>query len=261
MNDERGPQWRTAIGHPEDERIVVRGYDLADLIGTISFASMVHLELTGELASPGRERMIEALLVSVVEHGISPSTTVSRFLAASGVPLQTFVAGGLMTFGDIHGGAGEQFAELMQESVREAREHDRSLTSQAERIVADARARRQPLPGYGHPQHASGDPRTPVLLRIADETGTSGAHIGLARAVEAALEERVGRRLHLNIDGAMGAIISDLGFDWRLARAFIVTPRAMGLAAHGLEELDREGGWRHIPLTEVVYDGEAERRL
>lgn len=261
MSEDQRPQWRTAIGNPEDDRIVVRGYDLAELIGSVSLASMVHLELTGELASAGAERMLEALFVSVVEHGISPSTTVSRFLAASGVPLQSYVAGGVMTFGDIHGGAGEQFAQLMQAAVVEAREAGTPIERKAAEIVADARGRRQPLPGYGHPQHPSGDPRAPVLLRVADETRTSGTHIELARAVETQLERSVGRRLPLNIDGAIGAIISDLGFDWRLARAFIVMPRTIGLAAHGLEELDREGGWRHVPLSEVVYDGESDRPL
>lgn len=254
-------QWRTAIGHPEDERIVVRGYDLAEMIGKVSFAAMVHLELTGELPSAGVERMMDGLFASFVEHGISPSTTVARFLSASGNPLQSAVAGGLMTFGDIHGGAGEQFARLMQETVAGTAASGESLPDAADRLVAEARERRQPLPGYGHPQHSQGDPRSPALLALADETGVTGGHITLAREVERALEERIGRRLPLNIDGAMGAIVSDLGFDWRLARAFVMTPRSMGLAAHALEELDREGGWRHIPMDEVTYDGETDRRL
>lgn len=253
--------WRTAIGHPEDERIVVRGYDLAEMIGKVSFAAMVHLELTGELPSEGAERMMDALFASFVEHGISPSSTVARFLSASGNPIQTAIAGGLLTFGDIHGGAGEQFAKLMQDTVVEADSSGETLADAADRLVAEARERRQPLPGYGHPQHSKGDPRSPALLAIADETGVTGSHITLAREVERALEERIGRRLPLNIDGAMGAVISDLGFEWRLARAFVVTPRAMGLAAHAIEEIDREGGWRHIPMDEVTYDGEVDRRL
>ncbi len=254
-------QWRTAIGHPEDERIVVRGYDLSEMIGKVSFAAMVHLELTGELPGEGAERMIDTLFASFVEHGISPSTTVARFLSASGNPIQTAIAGGLLTFGDIHGGAGEQFAKLMQEAVVEADADGTALADAADALVAEARERRQPLPGYGHPQHSKGDPRSPALLAVADDTGVTGPHITLAREVERALAERIGRRLPLNIDGAMGAIISDLGFDWRLARAFVTTPRAMGLAAHALEELDREGGWRHIPMDEVTYDGEVDRRL
>lgn len=259
--EEQFGRWRTAIGHVEPDRIVVRGYDLNDLIRHITFAEMIYLVLKGDLPTSAQARMIDALLVSVVEHGISPSSTIARFLSACGVPIQVSVAGGLLSFGDIHGGAGQAFARLLQDEVTAMRVSRRSVTEVAAAIVKDHRDRGDLIPGFGHPQHPSGDPRVPRLLEIADETGTSGEHVALARAIEEALASSVGRRIPMNVDGAIGAILSDLGFDWRLARVFMIVPRAAGLAAHALEEIDREGGWRQIPLTAVTYDGPSLRQF
>jgi citrate synthase len=262
MTDEgKGKGWRTAIAGPEDDRILVRGYDLNELIGRLSFSEMLYLIQRGELATPGQARTIDALLVSVADHGISPSSTVTRFLSASGVPVQVAVAGGLMTFGDIHGGANEAGARVLQAGVAEARAQGIPLREAAERLVAQSRATRRPLDGFGHPQHPSGDPRVARLFEVAEVNGVAGDHIQFQKELAAALERATGRRIPINIDGAVASIISDLGFDHRYARAFMITARAVGLAAHALEEIDREGGWRQIPLSEVVYDGPAPRPL
>jgi citrate synthase len=247
--------WRTAIGHPFDDRIVVRGRNLDELVGKVSFAAMTYLEILGRLPSKGEERVLDAVFVACVEHGISPSTTVSRFLYASGVPLQVAIAGGIMTFGDIHGGAGEACARMLQEAVGSIGGDESLVQQKARSIVSESRAAHSPLPGFGHPQHSQGDPRTPVLLGVAREEGIAGSHVRMATSIEHELENSLGRRLPLNIDGVLGALVSDLGFPWQLARLFIVTPRAVGLAAHSIEEMTREGGWRHIPIAQVSYDG------
>jgi citrate synthase/citryl-CoA lyase len=240
---------------------LIRGYDLNELIGRVSFSEVLYLIQRGELASKGQARMIDALLVSVADHGIAPSSTVTRFLSASGVPVQVAVAGGLMTFGDIHGGAGESCARVLQESVAHAREQGQSLRDCADVLVAEYRAQRKALDGFGHPQHPSGDPRVARLFEVAEETGVAGDHVALQRELEGALQRATNRRIPINIDGAMASIISDLGFDYRYARPFMITARAVGLSAHALEEIDREGGWRQIPLSEVTYDGSPLRPL
>jgi citrate synthase len=254
-------RWRTAIANPEEDRVSVRGYELNELVGGITFAEMFHLVLRGELPSPAQARMIDAILVAVVEHGISPSTTVTRFLAASGVPLQASVAGGVMTFGDIHGGAGEALAQLLEAECDRMEAEGLGLDEAAEAVVARFRAERKPTPGFGHPQHPEGDPRPPRLLEIADETGVSGRHVAFVRALEEAIERVARRRIAMNVDGALAAIILDLGFPWQSARAFMFVPRSLGLSAHALEEREREPGWRQVPLSEVTYDGPDRRPL
>lgn len=250
--DSRPAAWKTAIAKATPDGVVVRGYDLLkDLTGTIDFGQMIHLLFKGELCSPATSRMINALFVCIADHGISPSSTVTRFVRASGVPVQCAVAAGMMTIGDIHGGAGEAFTRNLQELVAKSRASGSAFDDVARKFVTQHKR----VEGFGHPQHPDGDPRTPHLFALAEEYGLAGSHIALTRCIEKALHERVGRAIPANIDAAIGAIISDMGFDWRFARAFIAIPRSAGLFAHAVEESVRESGWRQIPLDQIHYDG------
>lgn len=244
--------WRTAIAEFTPEGVSVRGYDvLRDLTGKIDFGSMVYLLLKGELPGGNEGKMINAVFVAVADHGISPSSTVTRFIQAAGVPIQCSVAAGVMMFGDIHGGAGQEFAKYVQDLVKSAMASDRTFDEVAREFVMAHKR----IDGFGHPQHPGGDPRTKVLFGLAEEYGVAGKHIAMTRALEKALAERARRPIPANIDSAIGAIASDLGFDWRLARALLVIPRTAGLFAHAHEEMVREPGWRQVPMDQIEYDG------
>ncbi len=258
--DEAGKthEWRTAIAEATADGVRVRGYDvLNDLAGKIDFAEMVFLLLTGELPTPGQAKLINAVFVCCADHGISPSSTVSRFVQAAGVPIQCGVAAGLMMFGDIHAGAGQEFCRHITELVANARSTKRPYSEVAHEFV-QARKR---IEGFGHPQHPDGDPRTKVLFKLAREYGVAGDHIAMTLAIEEALQKQKKRAIPANIDAAVGAIVADLGIDWRLARSLIAIPRTAGLFAHCFEEMVREPGWRQITLDKVNYDGQAPRKL
>jgi citrate synthase len=244
--------WRTAVSEFTPDGVSVRGYDvLKELTGKIDFGAMVYLLLRGELPRGNEGKMINAVFVAVADHGISPSSTVTRFIQAAGVPIQCSVAAGVMMFGDIHGGAGQEFAKIVQELVKKAKDAGRAFDDVAkEYVLAHKR-----IDGFGHPQHPEGDPRTKLLFGLAGEYGTAGDHIAMTCALEKALAERARRPIPANIDSAIGAIASDLGFDWRLARALLVIPRTAGLFAHAHEEMTREPGWRQIPMDQIEYDG------
>jgi len=250
--------WCSAIAEFKPDGVSVRGYDvLSELTGKIDFGSMVYLLLTGDLPKGNESKMINAVFVAVADHGISPSSTVTRFIQAAGVPIQCSVAAGVMMFGDIHGGAGQEFARNVQELVKKAKAASRSFDDVArEFVMANKR-----IDGFGHPQHPQGDPRTKVLFALADEYGCSGDHIAMTRAMERALEARARRPIPANIDSTIGAIASDLGLDWQLARALLVIPRTAGLFAHAHEEMTREPGWRQVPMDDIEYDGPPSRKL
>ncbi len=249
-------EWRTAIAEATDTGMTVRGYDVInDLAGKIDFGQMVYLLFKGEIPRGNESKMINAIFVCSAEHGISPSSTVTRFIQAAGVPIQCAVAAGAMMFGDIHGGAGEQFSRYIQQLVKDAQASGRKFDEVAEEYVRTHKR----LEGFGHPQHPSGDPRTDLLFGLAKRWGLAGPHIEMTRALERALKKKVGRSIPANIDAAIGATVSDLGFDWRLARAFIVVPRTAGLFAHAFEEQVREPGWRQIKLDQIEYDGPETR--
>jgi citrate synthase/citryl-CoA lyase len=248
--------WRTAIAEATVEGMMIRGYDvLKDLVGKIDFGALVYLLYKGELPKGNESKIINAIFICSAEHGISPSSTVTRFVQAAGVPIQCSVAAGAMMFGDVHGGAGQEFSRYIQELVLEAEQSGRDYDEVVQKFVRTHKR----LDGFGHPQHPSGDPRGKVLFGLAEEYGLAGNHIKMTRALESALVAKTGRPLLVNIDAAIGAIISDLGFDWRLARSFIVVPRTAGLFAHAFEESVREPGWRQITLDQIEYDGPVRR--
>src|SRR5207302_1295770 len=157
--------WRTAIAYKTKDRIVVRGYDLNDLVGNLTFTEMAYLVWRGELPKEHHARMLDAIFVSMAEHAFSPSSAACRFVASGGVPLHVGVAGGLLAIGALHGTA-DRPAELFKEAVDRMRRDGLSLEAAARGVAGDARRAGQRLPGFHHPQHIQ-DPRTARLLELS----------------------------------------------------------------------------------------------
>jgi citrate synthase len=250
--------WSTGIAEVRDDDVVIRGQLLTDMIGRRSFGELAYLIVGGRWPTKGQAHVLEAIMVSVMEHGISPTTTVTRMMASYGNPIQVGVASGLLTIGDHHGGAGEQIAGWLREAVAsiESTGSDRAeqIRAKARSFVAERRAAREPIEGFGHPHHDV-DPRAPLLLNIAREHGVYGDHCLLLESIEAELAAAVGRRIAINIDGISAALLSDLDLDPRLARPILMTPRVLSLAAHFIEEQDQGQKWRHVPGSQVTYTG------
>ena len=241
------PFWKTALSAVEPNKILIRGYRVQDLMANCTFGDIIYLTFKGELPAANEGRMIEMIVVSSTDHSfLAPSIDATRFVASGGVPLQASVAAGIISLGDHHGGAIEQCAKLLQDSVQ-------SVTAAAE-IVSGFRARKQRVPGFGHPWHDR-DPRTLTLIAAAKEWNLAGAHLALAESISNELQ------LPANIDGAISGIISDMGIAWQYGRAFFIIPRVVGLAAHAVEETVRERPFRAIDMKDVAYDGPPERDL
>lgn len=248
--------WRTAISRLTDEGCEIGGYKVQDMMRNLDFLGSLFVLFQQRLPRPGETKLLNAVMISVMDHSIVASSAVTRIVSASGVPLQACVAAGLLTVGDVHGGAGQEFSRKLEAWVAEARAAGRTIAEQAELVVAGLRERRERIQGYGHPLHTGGDARVDTLIDMAKELDLYGPHLELACGIGAGLERATGRRLPLNIDGVIAGIVSDLGFDWRLGRIFIMLPRTAGLAAHAVEEATRERGWRKIAGAEDIdYDG------
>jgi citryl-CoA lyase len=251
------PFWRTSIASVRPDEVLIRGYDLAELIGRRPFGDIVYLLLAGELPAGSEGRMIDAVLVAASEHSVvAPAVNAARFVASAGVPLQAAVAAGTAGLGDVHGGAVEGAARLLLDA-------DGTGRSDSDAVLDVARAFKeagQRLPGYGHIVHHA-DPRANRLLEVAGDLGFRGRWCALAEAFQDVTEEVFGRPLAMNIDGAMGALLLELGLDWRLGKAFYVIGRAPGLVAHVFEEQTRERPYRDVGWESVEYDGPGRRPL
>jgi citrate synthase len=191
--------------------------------------------------------MIEMIMVSSTDHSfLAPSIDAARFVASGGVPLQASIAAGVISLGDHHGGAIEQCARMLQESV--------PAGTAATEIVARHKERKQRVPGFGHPWHDR-DPRTLKLMAKAQEWELAGDHLALVNAISSIL------KLPANIDGVISGLISDMGIPWQYGRAFFIIPRVVGLAAHSVEETTRERPFRIVDINDIAYDGPPERDM
>src|SRR3954451_7759894 len=223
---ERDAFWRTRISEVKPNEVRIRGYDLMGLIGGRSFGDVTFLLLSGDLPKGNEGRMMEALLVSCAEHSlVAPSVDAARFVASSGVPLQAGVAAGMLALGDVHGGAVEEGADMLLE----ADDLHRDPGDAAKLMVARYAEERRRVPGYGHVVHDP-DPRGRRLFEVAKELGFRGRVCELALASDPALKQQLGRELRMNIDGAMAALLLEIGLDPALGKALYVIGRAPGLA-------------------------------
>ncbi|TWD88739.1 citrate synthase [Variovorax beijingensis] len=230
----------TALGHSTPDRITVRGRDLpSEILGHLNLGDMAFLELTGRIPTPQESVTFNAIVVTLVEHGVTPSALAAR-LTYAGAPeaLQAAVAAGLCGLGTVFVGSTEGAAKMLYEAIPFGEKPGRPLADMAKDIVADHRARQQIVPGLGHPLHKPIDPRTPRLFQIAEENGLSGHYVALMQAVQQEAERVSGKSLPINATGAIGAIAAEFGFPWKIIRGLGVMARAIGLVGHLLEEID-----------------------
>ena len=245
--------WRSAITNADGNRIIVRGHDLVSLMQHGTYADVVALLLGGHMPDEGERRIIDAILIAVADHGAgSPSAATAR-MAATGnrhAP-EAAVAAGILAIGDAHAGAGMACMVIITGALERAVRESRSVADIARATAVDARSAGQRLPGLGHRLYAE-DPRATVLFAIAEQHGKAGQGVAFMRALEAAVAETI-KPLPINVDGAIAAVLHDLGYPAEAAKLIFIVGRTAGLAAHVIEEYTRERPMRvRIP---VIYDG------
>lgn len=229
---------RSDMGWSTADRIVVQGMDFpTQILGKVNLGDMAWLEIKGVPPNPQQSAVFNAMLVTLVEHGMTPMAIATR-LTYLGAPesLQSAVAAGLCGMGTTFAGTAEGAARIIQDALRKPGACG-DLESIAHQIVAEHLGEKRPIPGIGHPLHKPIDPRTPRLFDIARDNGLSGNCVELIRLISQAAERATGKSLPVNATGAIGALASELEIDWRLCRGIAVIGRAVGLVGHIAEEL------------------------
>ncbi len=243
-------KWKTSVAGIINGEGHIHGYKVTDLIENKSFTEAIWLELKGELPTEKERAMLDSILISTIDNGLGPpSITNARNSASAGNPMQAAVAAGVLGIGDAHGGAIEECARLLQMGLA------------ADKLVDKVISSGDRIPGFGHKVYKTEDPRATQIFNKAKELGFYGEHCELVKEVEAKLEQLKGKRIVINVDGAIAAVISDMGFDYRLGKGFFIIGRIVGLIAHIFEEMVREKPFRRIPDEEIEYDGVAPRQL
>lgn len=243
-------KWKTSISGIVEGETLIHGYKITDLIDKVNFTDAIWLELKGELPTEKERAMLDAILISTIDNGMGPpSVTNARNSASAGNPMQAAVAAGILGVGEHHGGAIEECARLLQ------------LGLSAEKLVEKVLSSGDRIPGFGHKVYKDEDPRATQIFEKAKSLGFFGEYSGLAKAVEQTLEKTKGKKIVINVDGAIAAVVSDMGFDYRLGKGFFIIGRIVGLVAHIFEEVTREKPYRRISEEEIEYDGVPIRKL
>jgi citrate synthase len=238
--------WRTSIIDMAPGRIAFRGRPIEDLIGNVSFGQMIWLMTRGDLPSPKQAALLECALVAGVDHGPqAPSIAAARMAATCGVGLNNVMATGVNMLGDVHGGAGEQCAELYEDIAARMDAGDGLETATRKGIAAWRETYGKIVSGFGHRFHKPVDPRAPRLMslvREAAEAGTvSGRFADIGEAVQAEVGRDRGTPIAMNIDGATAVIFCELGFPAPLSRGLFCLSRSVGVLAHGWEQMQQGG--------------------
>lgn len=243
--------WATAISDIAPGSIALRGHPIATLIEERSFVDVLWMLVTGGFPTPGRRRLLEAAMVASVDHGPqAPSIASARMAATCGVGLNGAMANGVNVLGDVHGGAGQQCVELLNEIVAAGDDPEAAAGDVVERW----RARSPYLPGFGHRFHPS-DPRREPLLDLLERARAGGEiegrHLAAGLAVERLLAEGRERPVPINVDGLTAIVYAELGVEPELARGLFVLARSAGILAHAWEQR-QQGGRIKGPLPPSI---------
>ena len=244
----------TKIARHTAEAIYVRGASLVDdLIGKLTFTEMMYFQLLGVRPTPAQTKILDAVLVTLMEHGLTPSAIATRLIYDScPEAVQAAIAAGLLGVGSTFIGTMEGCAANLEEVISSSNELDT-----AKAVAQRYRAAKQPIPGFGHPHHKPDDPRSPRLIALAEEAGVPGRHHRALRLLAAEVDAALGRHLTINATGAIAALLGEIGVPREVARGVAVVSRAAGLVGHIREEqLDPSA--RHIwdvAAAAVPYGG------
>jgi citrate synthase len=244
-------QRSSAISTSTAEAITVRGRDLCgELIGKIDFTSYFWLLVTAQVPSENQRFFANAVLTAIAEHGLVPSVVAARMTyAAAPEAFQGAVAAGLLGCGTVVLGSADAAGRFLHELVESGED--------PKGAIARLRAEKKAVPGFGHPLHAGGDPRANLLLKLAAERGVEGRYVAALRAVESALPEALGRSLPINVNGAIPAVMLDVGFPLAALKGVSLLARTASLIAHLNEEAERPIGFilSGEAAAAIHYDG------
>jgi len=242
--ENRSMEWKTSISVNEKGEHFIRGVSLRKLIRDHSFVQAFFLLSHGRFPKKVEERMLNAIFVSAIEHGVEvPSTFVARSVVSTGNSTNTALAAGILAVGDFHGGAIEKAAYIFKEK------------KDVKKVVAMAIKNKDKIPGLGHKIFKRNDPRTEELFKLARKLKLFGKYSRYAVALQKEFKKQSGKQLVLNVDGSIAALMLELGFDPKFGKLLFSFARTPGIITHIIEEISNENPYRRFSEKDVIYKG------
>jgi citrate synthase len=252
--------WSTGITQIKPNEVRLRGYKIDELMGKITFAQAIFLALKGELPNQKVAQLLDAMLVSSIDHGATPpSALAARTVASTGADLNAAVAAGVLSINRYHGGAIYDCMGVLLEALDRVNATKQAVEDVAAELIAEYKAEKKRMAGFGHRIHTN-DPRTAKLFSLAKELGVAGQGVEMILALQNVFAES-GKALPVNVDGAIAALLVDIEMPRELANAFFIMARVPGLVAHVYEEQTTQSPMRRIHPTDHEYNGPPARSL
>jgi citrate synthase len=252
--------WKTAVTEIKPNEIRLRGYRIDELMGEITFAQAVYLALKGELPSPKIAKLLDAMLVSSIDHGpMAPSAYAARVSASTGAPLNAAIGAGVLSINRYHGAAIADAMMVLLEGIQRAKDKEMTFDEVAASMISEYREQKKRIGGLGHRVHTD-DPRTKKLFALAEECGVAGDGVKMIQALHKHFLSQ-GKTLPINVDGAIAAVLVDLEIPPEIGNAFFIMARVPGLVAQIHEEQTRERPMRKINPLDISYDGPEPRGI
>ncbi len=237
----------TEISTLDEKGIYVRGKSLVDdIIGEISFTQMIYLHVMGRMPTDGERKILDAVLVTLVDHGLVASLGARMVYLGAPDAIQGAIATGILQLGSQFGGVMELVGGLLEEIIA-ASDPD----AKAKEIVERYRSQKRPVPGFGHPDHRPEDPRTPKLLAVAESAGVEGRYIAALRTLAKAVDTALGKHITINATSGLAALLGEIGIPCKIMRGFAAISRAAGIVGHINEEIQRPAAFT---VTRMIQD-------
>jgi len=237
-------EFKTSISKIIPNDHIIRGEKLSELIQDASFSDTIYLLIKGEKPTAIQSKVFTSALVSIIDHGMgTASSMAARFAASGGNTVNASVAAGVIALGDYHGGAIEKAMEQLTQ-----------VTS-AKDFVADAINHKKTVYGFGHKIYKEEDPRVRQLLDVCEKSGFISPYIDVLKSIEQEMAQQKGKKIPLNIDGLIAAILLEFNFTPQQGKGFFIIGRTPGLVAQVVEELASEEPVRRISEEEITYQG------
>lgn len=236
-------EFKTSISKMTDDDHIIRGEKLSELMGG-SFSNAIFLILKGDRPNDKESKLFETCLISIIDHGMgTASAMASRFVASTGNSVNSAIGTGILALGDKHGGAIEK---AMQQLV---------IVQDVAGFVQENLASKSTIYGFGHKIYKDEDPRAKQILSLCAELDYKSKYIDLVQEIEKEIEKQKGKKIVLNIDGLIAAILLEMGFASNVGKAFFVIGRTPGLAAQVIEELESNEPLRRLDENDIKYEG------
>ncbi len=248
-----GEKWKTKITKIEPNKITVRGVPIDEMMGKVTYAQALFHILKGRLPNEDEGKLLDAILVSSIDHGTTPpSSTASRYVASGGADLSSSVAAGILAINRYHGGAIENAMRMFYE-IGEMVDSGKNIDDAVSEYLTKLKEQKKRASGFGHRYHTN-DPRARKLFSMAKELGYAKKYIPIAEKVQEKLKDITGKDLPINVDGAIGAVLCELDFPAELGNAFFMVSRMAGLIAHVYEEKTEFKPMRKFCPQDAEYD-------